>query len=236
MPAGLRENPPCRDGDLPAADKRVVRCEDVQVHVEPVTHDDVVAHVVDLVTARPGAVPTRVLVDGHPSTCPEDLADALVAPLRAAGRPVARVRVRDFLQPRSLRLEHGRRDPDSLLDAWIDVGGLNREALTAVVHRGRYLPTLRDPESSRSTRAPYADAPPGTVVVLDGSLTLGRGLDVDLTVHLALRRDTETRRTPLDDAWTLAAYDRYRREAAPERRADVVVRVDHADRPALVRR
>jgi hypothetical protein len=196
------------------------------------TFEGVVAHVVERVTAPPSVV--RLAVDGHPSTRPEALADALVEPLRAAGRPVARVRTRDFLRQPSLRLERGRRDPDSLLDGWVDAGGLDREVLTAVVRGGRYLPTLRDPESGRSTRAAYEAAPPGTVVVLDGSLLLGLGLPLDLTVHLALRRDTETRRTPLDAAWTLAAYDRYRREVAPERRADVVVRVDHADRPALV--
>ncbi len=204
------------------------------MRVEPTTPDGVVAHVVERVLARPGVAPVRVAVDGHPSTRPEELADALVAPLEAAGRPVARVRTRDFLRSRSLRLEQGRRNPDALLDAWLDVGALNREVLRAVTTDGRYLPSLRDPDTDRATRAPYADAPAGTVVVLDGSLVLGRGLDVDLTVHLALRPDTETRRTPLDDAWTLGAYTRYRREVAPERRADVVVRVDHADRPALV--
>jgi len=202
------------------------------VHAEPVTFDGVVAHVVGQVLTRPGTV--RVVVDGHPSTRPEVLADALVEPLRAAGREVARVRTQDFLRQPSLRLERGRRDPDSLLDAWVDASGLDREVLRAVVHDGRYLPSLRDPGSGRSTRAAYVEAPAGTVVVLDGSLLLGLGLDADLTVHLALRPQTETRRTPLDEAWTLAAYDRYRREVAPERRADVVVRVDHADRPALV--
>ncbi|WP_344247425.1 uridine kinase [Isoptericola hypogeus] len=206
------------------------------MRVEPVTPDGVVGHVVARVLARDGATPVRVLVDGHPSTRPDELADALVEPLRAAGRPVARVRVRDFLRPASLRLERGRRDPDALLDEWIDVGGLNREVLTGVVRRGRWLPTLRDPQTDRATRAAYVDAAPGVVVVLDGSLALGRGLDVDLGVHLALRAATETRNTPLDDAWTLAAYGRYRREVAPERRADVVVRVDHPDRPALVLR
>lgn len=206
------------------------------MRVEPTTPDGVVAHVVERVLGRPDTGPVRVAVDGHRSTRPDALADALVAPLEAAGRPVARVRTSDFLRSRSLRLEHGRRNPDALLDAWLDVGALNREVLRAVVSGGRYLPSLRDPETDRATRAPYVDAPAGTVVVLDGSLVLGRGLDVDLTVHLALRPDTETRRTPLDDAWTLAAYTRYRREVAPERRADVVVRVDHADRPALVLR
>jgi hypothetical protein len=206
------------------------------VRAEPTTLDDVRDHAVDRLLTGPGDAPVRLLVDGHPSTRPEVLADALVEPLQAAGRPVARVRTRDFLRPRSLRLEQGRRNPDALLDSWLDVGALDREVLRSVVDRGRYLPSLRDPDTDRATRAPYAEAPPGTVVVLDGSLTLGHGLDVELTVHLALRPDTETRRTPLEDAWTLAAYTRYRREVAPERHADVVVRVDHADRPALVMR
>ncbi|MDO8150254.1 uridine kinase [Isoptericola sp. b408] len=204
------------------------------MHAEPTTPDAVVAHVVDLVLSRPADRPVRLVVDGHPSTRPEVLADALVGPLEVAGRPVARVRVRDFWRPASLRLEQGRRDPDALLDDWVDVGGLNREVLTAVVRRGRWLPSLRDPVTDRPTRADRVDAAPGTVVVLDGSLTLGRGLDVDLSVHLALRPATETRNTPLDEAWRLAAYTRYRREVAPERRADVVVRVDHPDRPALL--
>ena len=179
---------------------------------------------------------TRLLVDGHPSTRPDALADRLVAPLRAAGRPVARVRVQDFWRPASLRLEHGREDPDALLDAWIDVAGLNREVLDAVGPGGpgRYLPSLRDPATSRSTRAAYVDAEPGLVVVLDGSLSLGRGLAVDLTAHLAARAATLGRRTTPEDAWTLAAYARYDDEVRPGETTDVVVRVDDARHPALV--
>ncbi|SMF17453.1 hypothetical protein L603_000900000730 [Cellulosimicrobium cellulans J34] len=179
---------------------------------------------------------TRLLVDGHPSTRPDALADRLVAPLRAAGRPVARVRVQDFWRPASLRLEHGREDPDALLDAWIDVAGLNREVLDAVGPGGpgRYLPSLRDPATSRSTRAAYVDAEPGLVVVLDGTLSLGRGLAVDLTAHLAVRAATLARRTTPEDAWTLAAYARYDDEVRPAGTADVVVRVDDARHPALV--
>ncbi|WP_407319601.1 uridine kinase [Isoptericola halotolerans] len=206
------------------------------MQVRPVTFDGAVVHVVGRVAARPGDRPVRVLVDGHPSTTPAVFADALVAPLRVAGRPVGRVHVDDFLRPPSLRLEQGHHDPDALLDERIDVGGLNREVLRAVVGRGRYLPTLRDPGSGRSTRAAYEPLARGAVVVVDGSLALGRGLDVDVTVHLALQAATKTRRTPLEEAWTLAAYSRYRREAAPERTADVVVRLDHPDRPALVER
>jgi putative intracellular protease/amidase len=210
--------------------------------VEPVTEAVLVDRVVDLLLrpggdgrarrAPDGAV--RLLVDGHPSTHPEALADALVAPLRAAGRPVARIRVRDFLRPASLRLERGREDPDALLGAWIDVAGLNREVLDAVGPRGsgRYVPSLRDPVTDRSTRASSVDAE--LVVVLDGSLALGQGLATDLAVHLALRAATLTRRTAPEETWTLAAYARYDREVRPAEVADVVVRVDDARHPALV--
>lgn len=199
------------------------------------TEDVLVDRVVERVPA-PGDGAARVLVDAHPAARPERLADALVAPLRAAGRPVARVRVRDFLRPRSLRLERGAHDPDALLDDWIDAGALNREVLTPLGPggSGRYLPTLRDPETDRPTRAGYVDAPPGLVVVLDGALTLGRGLDLDLAVHLALRPATLRRLTPPEQAWTLPAYERYAAEAGPETVADLVVRADDPRHPALV--
>jgi hypothetical protein len=213
------------------------------VRVQPVTEDVLVARIVDLVLAQRGSDDdgdgggaVRLVVDGHPATRPDRLADALVEPLRTAGRPVARIRVADFLRPRSLRLEHGAEDPDSLLDAWIDAGALNREVLTAVGPggTGRYLPTLRDPATDRSTRAPYVDAPPGLVVVLDGALTLGAWLDLDLSVHLALRPATLRRLTPPEEAWTLPAYARYAAEVDPETVADLVVRADDPRHPALV--
>ncbi|ACZ21617.1 hypothetical protein Sked_16890 [Sanguibacter keddieii DSM 10542] len=208
------------------------------MRVEPVTEDALRGRLVERILVHPAPAALRVLIDGHPSTDTGQLADSLVEPLRAAGRPVARIRVDDFLRPASLRLEMGRRDPDSLLDAWIDVAGLNREVLTAVgpEGQGRYLPTLRDPVTDRATRAPYVDAPPGLVVLLDGSLAMGRWLDLDLVVHLSLRSSTITRRTSDQDRWTLEAYERYREEVEPEVMADVVVRVDDARRPAVVTR
>lgn len=212
----------------------------MSTHVEPVSEALLVERVLDLVLGQattrsepgdPGA-PVRLLVDGHPSTHPERLADALVAPLEAAGRPAARVSVGDFLRPRSLRLERGREDPDSLLDGWIDVSALNREVLTRVVVRGEYLPSLRDAETDRATRADYVPAAPGTVLVLDGALALGRGLDLDASVHLALKPATLRRRTAPDEAWVLAAYERYGKQI--EGTPDLVVRFDHPDHPALV--
>ncbi|WP_448060238.1 uridine kinase [Cellulomonas hominis] len=206
------------------------------MHVRPVTPAALVDHVVEAVLAASAGRRFRVAVDGAPSTRPGELADALVEPLRAAGRPVVRAHAADFLRPASVRFERGRTDPDALLDDWLDAAGIARELLDPWDPQGtgRYLPTLWDAARDRATRAAYAQAPAGGVLVLDGSLLLGRWLDLDLTVHLSARADTLARRTDPGERWMLPAFERYAEETEPERAADVVVRVDDPRRPALV--
>jgi hypothetical protein len=208
------------------------------VRVQPLTPEGVVDHVVAAVAGRPPGLRLRLAVDGAPPARPAALADALVDPLRRLGRPVVRVSAGDFLRPASVRLEHGREDPDAFLDDWLDVPALAREVVDPLGPEGsgRYLPSLRDPVRDRSTRVPAQQSPDAAVLVLDGSLLLGRWLDLDLTVHLALRPATLERRTEPGERWTLPAYGRYAEEVAPETVADVVVRVDDPRRPALVLR
>jgi hypothetical protein len=178
----------------------------------------------------------RVAVDGAPAAAPGDLADALVDPLRVAGRPVLRVRAADFLRPASLRLEFGRTNPDSYYEGWLDGAGLRREVLDPAGPggTGRVVPTLWDATADRASRAPYRDLPPGAVVLVSGEFLLGGGLPFDLTVHLALSPAALVRRTPAVDRWTLPAFDRYAAEVAPATVADVVVRVDDPRHPAVV--
>lgn len=207
------------------------------MQVEPVTPSVLVDRLVERVT-QAGSGRLRVILDGAGPTGPGALADALVEPLRARGRPVVRVRARDFLRPASVRLEYGRHDPDALLDDWLDVGALNREVLDPLGPGGTgvYLPALWDAASDRSARAHRVPAADGTVLLLDGTFLLGRGLPADLTVHLAVRPQTLARLTPAEDAWQLPAYERYARETTPEAVADVVVRVDDPRRPGIVTR
>lgn len=185
----------------------------------------------------PGGV-LRVAVDGHPATRPAELADALVDPLRLRGRPALRVGGDWFLRPASLRLERGRTDPDAFYDDRLDVAALRRELLEPLGPggSGRYLPTLRDADADRATRAPYEKAPAGAVLLLDGALLLGRGLPLDLSIHLRLSPAALVRRTPEDERWTLPAYEQYDREVDPDGTADVVVRVDDVRHPALLTR
>lgn len=214
------------------------------MRVEPVSPEVLVGRLVDRVVdglAAAGAVEGpdrrwRVLVDGAPPTGPAALADALVEPLRARGHAAVRVRAGDFLRPAGVRFEHGRQDPDALLDDALDDGALIREVLDPLGPGGggAYLPALWDAARERSARAARVPTAPGTVLLLDGGLLLGRWLPADLTVHLAVRPDTLARRTPPADRWRLPAEERYRAEADPEHAADVVVRVDDPRRPGWV--
>lgn len=207
------------------------------MRVRSLTPEALVGHLVATIVERaPADGWFRVAIDGAEAAGPGGVADALVDPLRAAGRAVRRVSGGDFLRPASVRLEHGRRDADAFSWSWLDEGGLRREVLDPLGPggTGRVLPSLWDAERDRATRAAYVGLPRGGVLVLDGQLLIGRGLPLDLTVHLSLSEGALRRRTPGNAAWTLPAYERYRAECFPDDSADVVVRWDDARRPALV--
>ncbi|GGP98896.1 uridine kinase [Streptosporangium pseudovulgare] len=208
------------------------------MRIRPITPSLLVEELADRIAAAPRDAWVRVALDGAPAARPEDLADALAGPLRLRGREVMRVSARDFLRPASLRLEHGRTDPDAYYDDWLDLKGLVREVLAPLGpgSSGRIVPTLWDSVTDRATRAPYVTVPPGGVLLLDGGLLLGRGLPFDLTVHLWLSPGALDRRTDPGLRWTLPAYARYEDEAGPVKSADVVVRADDPRHPAVVGR
>jgi hypothetical protein len=175
-------------------------------------------------------------VDGPPAAAPERLADALVDPLRVGGRPAIRISTTDFLRPASLRLEFGRRNPDSFYAGWFDEAGLAREVLDRAGPGGdgRILTRLWNAATDRSARDSYHPLAPGSVLLVSGPLLLGGGLPFDFTVHLELSPAALLRRTPPGQRWTLPAFERYATEVDPSAFADVVLRVDDPRRPAMV--
>ncbi|GAB2575694.1 hypothetical protein Aab01nite_14050 [Paractinoplanes abujensis] len=178
----------------------------------------------------------RVALDGAPAARPDALADALVDPLRARGRPTVRIDTADFLRPASLRLEFGRDNSDSYYLGWFDEAGLAREVLgpAGPGGSGRVLTRLWDAHTDRSAREPYRTLAPGAILLVSGPLLLGGGLTFDVTVHLEMSAPALARRTPGDIAWTLPAFQRYADEVSPASFADVVVRVDDPRHPAMV--
>lgn len=175
-------------------------------------------------------------MDGPDVARPTELATSIAAELPALGRPAVVVPAAGFYRPASLRLEHGRTDPDARYTDWLDVGALAREVLdpTGPGGSGEYLPALWDVARDRAVRARRQRMPPGGVLIVPGALLQGVGLAFDVVVHLRVGPAARRRLVAADLAWMLPAYDRYDEEVAPVALADAVVLADHPDRPALV--
>lgn len=180
----------------------------------------------------------RLGLDGPVEQDTAALADLVAAALAEQAVPVARVSTRDFLRGRSVRLEYGRDDPDSLHDLWYDFAALRREVLDPLLPAGRHtwLPRLRDPDTDRSVKVAVRPAPPGTVAVVDGRFLTRPDIrdGFDLVVHLDVSAAALQRRLPAEQTRAVGgAWRRYLDESDPLHRADLVVRFDHPDRPAL---
>jgi hypothetical protein len=197
--------------------------------VRAVTPSGVVTAIASRVQEREGRV--RVLIDGAAAAEPHALGAAVVEAL--APRAAVHVRADRFWRPAGQRFEYGKQDPDAYVDLWLDVDALRREVLDPFPASGRVLPGLRDPATDRSLRAEPVELPDDGVVVLTGSVLLGRWLDADLTVHLRMSPAALRRRTPEAEQWTLAALARYTADAEPDEQADLVVRCDDPRHPAL---
>ena len=204
----------------------------------PLSTAGVASLVAERVVSLRRSHPVRVAVDGPPWSG-MDLASAIVDALAAWSRTAIVIRVSDYLRPASLRLEHGREDPDAFYEQWVDVAALRREVLDPAGPGGSrlVLPTRWDAARDRASRADYRELPADGVVILDGWFLLSGDLAFDLTVHLALSSAARARRVPpADAARELPAYDRYDAEARPGERADIVVRADDPRRPAVIER
>lgn len=206
------------------------------MRVRPVSVEVLPEELADRLAGRRPEGRLRVAVDGPPAAGPEVLADALVDPLRVRGRPAIRISTKDFLRPASLRLEFGRRNPDSFYAGWFDEAGLGREVLdpAAPGGSGRIVTRLWNAETDRAAREPYQVLAPDAVLLVSGPLLLGGGLAFDVAVHLELSPAALRRRTAPEEQWTLPAFERYAEEVDPSAFADVVLRVDDPRHPAMV--
>ena len=211
----------------------------MSVTPEPLTPAALADRIADLLAGtepEPGAAALRIAVDGPPVAAPEVLAQEVATRLPALGRPAVVVPAAGFLRPASVRLEHGRTDPDARYDDWLDTRALAREVLDRVGPRGsgEYLPALWDTVRDRAARLDREPVPPRAVLLVPGALLQGAGLAFDAVVHLRVSPAARRRRTPPELAWELPAFDRYDDEVDPVALADAVVLADHPDRPALL--
>ncbi|UVF77825.1 nucleoside/nucleotide kinase family protein [Gordonia mangrovi] len=201
---------------------------DVMANYDPITPERLVEVCADV--AERGAGTRFVAVDGADAARPVDLADQVAARLAARGRAASVVAMADFLRPASLRLEYGHTDAESYRTLWFDHDAVQREVIDAIDERNSWLPRLWDADRDRSFRDRPPPAPADQVILLAGPLLLGSGLDVDVTVALVMSAGALRRHTPPAAAWTIAALVAAAEDAPA---ADIEVRYDHPDRPAL---
>jgi hypothetical protein len=186
-----------------------------------------------LIERHGGERPLRVAFDGPRFANLSLLASAVGSHLETAGRPAALIDAQTFYRDAALRFEYGKTDVESFYTGWLDTAALNREVLVPVAGSGRYLPSLRDPVTNRSTRAEPVSLAPQGILILNGELLLGIGLAVDATLYASVSRPARRRLTRQEWAWTLPAFDRYDIDVDPSSVADVVLRYDDPRRPAI---
>src|SRR5690242_17064543 len=97
------------------------------MRAEPISLDRLAERVAGLIPPPAAAAWTVVAIDGAPTAGGTDLAAALTTALEHRDRKVLSISTRDFLRPRSQRLEFGREDPDVFYDEWLDIKTLYRE-------------------------------------------------------------------------------------------------------------
>lgn len=195
--------------------------------------------IADAATARPGL---RVGVEGPAADDAHALADDVAAVLADRAVPVGRVCADDYLRARSLRLEHGRDDPDAFGEGWYDLAALRREVLDPMgpdvrPAERRWLPRLRDPATDRPYRDRALAAAPSTVVVLDGRFLARWEIAdaVDVRVLLEVSPAARARRVPAEEqARVLPAWEQYLQWYDPAASAAVVVRYDRPGHPAVL--
>jgi len=182
-----------------------------------------------------GAHPLRIALHAPELAGASDLLPELRDRLGTAGRPTATIAAAWFYRDASLRLEYGRTDVESFYSGWLDTAALQREVLQPLGQpEAWYLPSLRDPVTNRATRAERAPLASAGVAVVSGEMLLGAGLSFDLTVHVSVSRQARKRRVPPDREWTLPAFDRYDLDVDPSGSADVVIRWDDRNHPAML--
>ena len=186
----------------------------------------------ELVAARPGRV--RLAVDGPPPTNPRALADAVAVELRARGRATIVVDAGGL--PASRR-RYGWSSGARTRTCSSTAGSTSAACAARCSNprrradRAGCCPGCGTPTRTGPTATPTSRCPRTAWSCSPAALLLGRGLPLDVAVHLRMTDDGPGPSAAGRQRWTLPAYARYAAENTPEENADLLVLADHPDRP-----
>ncbi|WP_229784563.1 uridine kinase [Deinococcus radiotolerans] len=137
---------------------------------DPQDRDAVLGWLAARWAALPAHPVVRVAVDGVDGAGKTTLADELARRVQALGRPVIRVSVDGFHQPRAARYARGRTSPEGFYRDSYDLAALEREVLAPLSPGGhkRYRAQVFDVTRDEPVTAPAQEATPGSVLIVDG--------------------------------------------------------------------
>jgi uridine kinase len=150
------------------------------------------------IAARRLPHPLRVAIDGVDAAGKTTLADELVGPIAARGRPVIRASIDGFHRPRSERLQRGPDSPESYYHDSFDYPALRAALLLPLGPSGdrRYHTAVFDFRMDQPVTMKETEAPADAVLLFDGLFLLRPELDdcwdfrvfIDVPFEIVLRR------------------------------------------------
>ena len=201
------------------------------------------------------AHPVRVAIDGVDAAGKTSLADELVIPLQALGRPVIRASVDGFHNPRSIRYRRGADSPEGYFRDSFNYDALRCSLLVPLGPGGSllYRPAVFDWRKDSEIEVLTRLASPESILLLDGVFFLRPELRdfwdlriwVEASFEVAVGRAELRQRDAGHDVTGLRerygcryvpGQRLYMAECRPREQADVVVDNNDLQNPRLARR
>lgn len=195
----------------------------------------------------------RVAIDGPDCAGKSTLADAVAAELRSH-RPVVRLSIDDFHHPAATRRRRGELSPDGYYHDSFNLAAIVDEVLQSLGPdgNGSFCPALFDYRRDEYIETPPVPADSGAIILFDGVFLLRPELrrHWDLSIYLDVDPDESLRRALIRDLELFGSsedvetrYRRrylpgqalYRRDANPREVCDILINMNVAAHPALIR-
>jgi uridine kinase len=198
--------------------------------------------------------PIRVAIDGPDAAGKTTLAQHLVAPLQANGRPIIRASIDGFHNPAHIRYGRGGRSPEGYYHDSFNYGALIESLLAPLGPNGsgRYRSAAFDYRTDSEVEVPVRMAEVNAVLLFDGVFLLRSELMEywDFTIFVEADFEATLARAEQRDATLFGSVEEVRRryeqryipgqklyyaESSPKDRANVVVDNNDPSNPLLTK-